>query len=111
MTEEEFEENVINVDRLVRINRKRKEQGADALTPDERSYLEHCRKVMAMIAGRIKKSLEGREAITKLGQEIYELLPDDLQERWANLTPAELTMLAMAFPEEPPADARSLLGE
>ena len=42
MTEEEFEENVINVDRLVRINRKRKEQGADALTPDECSYLEHC---------------------------------------------------------------------
>lgn len=109
--EGEFEESVIDVNWLMRINRKRKEQGEDALTPREWAYLRHVSKVMAVVAARFRKSLEGREAITALGQEIYELLPEELQERWADLTPAELTMLSLVFPEQLPPNARALLGD
>jgi hypothetical protein len=108
---EDFDDNVLDVARLMRINRKRRDWGEDALTADERAYLEHVAQVMRRIGAAWAKSIEGREAITELGQEIYEVLPEDLQQRWGNLTPAELTMLALAFPDELPAAARELLGE
>jgi hypothetical protein len=95
--------------------RSRAHGSCSASTPrpgaHDRAYLAHCGKVMGRLAARMRKSLEGREAITALGQEIYELLPTDLQERWAHLTPDEFTLLAMVFPEQLPANARALLGE
>ena len=57
----------------------------------------------------IRKWARENRASLDLANELYEALPPDLQERWGDLKPVEFALLALAFPEELPPEARKLL--
>ena len=103
------EATVIHVERLLGIMRKQRELGSDALTPDEAQELEHATKLMRRWWKQVIEEPPGREADHALGLKLLDLLPDELVARWGNLRPVELTMIARAFPEELPEEARRLV--
>jgi hypothetical protein len=108
---EEPDRDAIDIRRLLEVTRKRDEQGEESLTAEERELLERWTRVARRMANDLAKSLHGREEITDLGMAMYEVLPEDLQEKWGELTPAAFALLAMVFPEQLPDAARDVLAE
>lgn len=111
MSDPDDARDVLDVALYLAAAKKAEDLGEDALTDDERAVLEQGARMMKKVARQWRKSVDGREEIMTLGMQIYRALPEELQERWSKLKPAKLTMLAMAFPDELPPDARRLLDE
>jgi hypothetical protein len=100
-------DNTIDLGRLMRISAKVKAEGIDALDEEDRAYLEHCRRITRKLRESFLKLAS--DSSFQLGQALYDALPEDLRERWAKLTPAQFALLALAFPDELPPEARRLL--
>jgi len=101
---------VIDVSRLLAIQRKAEMEGPASLTPEEAAGLDRASAILRRWWERTAKSSRLGEEDTRLGMNVYELLPESLQQKWRDLKPYEFGLLARVFPEEIPSDVRRELG-
>jgi hypothetical protein len=99
----------IDLERFLQIAAKVKAEGRDALDQDELEEYERVTAILSRWARQAAKGPAGREADHSLGLQLLDLLPEHLIERWGELTPADLGLLARALPDALPEEARRLL--